>query len=196
MSSSSATTQIGNCRIHYIESGPREGSDVIFLHGLKFKAETWKELGTLDLLDENGRHAVALDLPGFGDSSECDRAKDQVLTDFLLDMKLDKPVIVGPSMGGKLALEFALSYPDYVGGLVLIGAVGVPEYQDELTQIKVPTLIVWGNNDNVSPLEHGQVMHRKIKNSSFYVIEGAGHPCYLDQPSVWHEQLLVFLEKI
>ncbi|MFP3982382.1 MAG: alpha/beta fold hydrolase [Desulfurivibrionaceae bacterium] len=196
MSSRSLTEEIGKCLIHYIESGPGEENDVVLLHGLKFKAETWQELGTLDLLREKGKHALALDLPGFGASPECDNGKDQVLADFIHTLKLEKPVIVGPSMGGKLAIEFALSYPDLVGGLVLIGAVGVSEYKVALPKIEVPTFIVWGDNDTVSPIENGHILHQEIKGSSFYIVEDASHPCYLDQPQVWHEQLLDFLEAI
>ncbi|MFO7761853.1 MAG: alpha/beta hydrolase [Desulfobia sp.] len=194
MSSRALTEEIGECRIHYIESGAEYEKDVVLLHGLKFKAETWQQLGTLDLLNNKGKHALALDLPGFGGSSECHKGKDQILADFLLTRKLDKPVIIGPSMGGKLALEFTLSYPDLIGGLVLLGAVGVPEYQDELSQIKVPTCIIWGDNDSVSPLENGRILHREIKGSSFFVIKDASHSCYLDQPRIWHDQLIDFLE--
>ncbi len=196
MGSRSLMEKLGSCRIHYIESGAVGNRDVVFLHGLKFKAETWQDLGTLDLLSERGHHAVALDMPGFGESSQCDEGKDRVLVDFILARKLEKPVIVGPSMGGKLALELTLSYPDMVGALVLIGAVGVSEYRDGLSRIKVPTLIIWGDNDTISPIENGRILQQEIRDSSFYVINEAAHPCYLDQPGIWHEQLTSFLERI
>jgi pimeloyl-ACP methyl ester carboxylesterase len=35
----------------------------------------------------------------------------------------------------------------------------------------------------------------QIAGSSFFVIDGAPHPCYLDQPVIWHRELVSFLEK-
>jgi abhydrolase domain-containing protein 14 len=186
----------GHCEIHCIEAGPTGVQDIVLLHGMKFKAETWKELGTLDVLAGAGKHAVALDLPGFGASPACESKPGRVLADFLTQMKLAKPVFIGPSMGGRVALEFCLDHPDLVGGLVLVGAVGVLENRDRLSAVRVPTLIVWGGADAVSPIDNGRLLNEKISASSFFVIDGAPHPCYLAQPAIWHRELVSFLEKI
>lgn len=69
----------------------------------------------------------------------------------------------------------------------------------ELPKITAPTLLVWGNEDNETPLFMAKVMDRLIPDAKLSVIEGAGHFCYLERtgdvvsaiwkhlelPSVW-----------
>ena len=47
------TIDLDGCLIHALEAGPKEGRSVILLHGMKFQAETWRELGTLAALRNN-----------------------------------------------------------------------------------------------------------------------------------------------
>lgn len=115
---------------------------------------------------------------------------------FLEKNDLEKPILVGPSMGGQVSLEFCLNHPELVGGLVLLGPVGVKENADRLHQIAVPTLLVWGENDQVSPPANGRLLNEKVRNSSLLVVPGAGHPCYLEAPDLWHEKLIQFLDGI
>lgn len=44
-----------------------------------------------------------------------------------------------------------------------------------LDRIKAPTLIIWGRQDQSTPLSDGQLMHQKIENSQLYVIDEARH---------------------
>lgn len=188
--------RFGQCDVHYIEAGEPGGREVILLHGMKFSARTWQEVGTLERLAEAGCHGLALDLPGFGDSPACETGPARLLCDFLARKKCERPVLVGPSMGGRISLEFALDHPRLLGGLVLVGAVGVQENRERLGDITLPTLIVWGGEDAISPLANGELLSREIGGSSLFVIDGAPHPCYLEQPDQWHRELIRFLEKI
>ncbi len=45
----------------------------------------------------------------------------------------------------------------------------------QVHRIKVPTLVVWGEQDKLIPLSSGEQMHRKIANSSLLVVAGCGH---------------------
>lgn len=54
-------------------------------------------------------------------------------------------------------------------------------------------MILWGGDDRISPLENGRLLAREIGGASFFVIDGATHPCYLEQPEIWHRELLAFL---
>ena len=50
-----------------------------------------------------------------------------------------------------------------------------------LEDIKAQTLLVWGKNDEDTPVYMGEIMERKIKGSGLVVLEDAGHYSYLDQ---------------
>ncbi len=45
----------------------------------------------------------------------------------------------------------------------------------KLSFIKVPTIIVWGDKDNLTPVENAYFINKKIENSKLVIIEGAGH---------------------
>jgi len=160
---------------------------------MKFQAATWQELGTLKALAASGYHCLAVDMPGFGGSAACEAEQEEVLGKWMQMIGVDRPVLVGPSMGGRIALEFAISHPDSLGGLVLVGTVGVEENTTRLSRIDIPTLVVWGSNDQVSPLANSETLLAEIKGSKRYIIDDAPHPCYLDQPDRWHEIILEFL---
>ncbi len=50
-----------------------------------------------------------------------------------------------------------------------------------LSDIKAQTLLVWGRNDEDTPVYMGEIMEREIKGSGLVVLENAGHFSYLDQ---------------
>ncbi len=189
-----SAVELDDYSVHLLHSKVQTSRSVLFLHGMKFTARTWESLGSLEKVADEGFSVYALDLPGFGDSPKADIASVQVLKQVILNQKLDKPVLVGPSMGGKVCLEFALSQPELLGGLVLIGAVGVAEVRDRLSKIKVPTLIVWGSEDAIAPPADGHTLDSLIPDSSLVLLQGAPHPCYLDQPDIWHWELISFLK--
>lgn len=114
-------TRIGP--LHIREAG--EGAPVILLHGAAANA---RELltGLVDVLGEEVR-LIALDRPGFGGSpplAEGPRLQghaDAVAA--LIEAEgLERPVVVGHSYGGAVALRFALDHPGAASGLVLLGA--------------------------------------------------------------------------
>jgi abhydrolase domain-containing protein 14 len=59
---------IQETKIHFLEIGNSQNPSVLFLHGASFKAETWQEIGTLEFICQNQYHAIAVDLPGYGQS--------------------------------------------------------------------------------------------------------------------------------
>ena len=118
---------VGTDKIFYAEHGyasaaARRGIPIIFAHGAAASHLVWG--AQVRALGEITR-AVALDLPGHGRSplpgrNSIDAYRDVVLG--LLDaLRFDRAVIVGHSMGGGIAQTLALSHPDRVAGLGLVG---------------------------------------------------------------------------
>jgi 2-hydroxy-6-oxonona-2,4-dienedioate hydrolase len=64
---------------------------------------------------------------------------------------------------------------------------------DELGQIKVPTLLIWGKNDNVTPPFVGEEFHKLIPNSELAFIDKCGHAPMMEVPQTFNEILEKFL---
>lgn len=62
-----------------------------------------------------------------------------------------------------------------------------------LNQIDLPTLIICGRADVVTPISQSEYMHSHIKNSTLKIIENAGHLSNLEQPDAFNTELLEFL---
>ena len=103
----------------YLDAGA--GPPVVLLHGLG--ATNASMLPTVADLAHDHR-VIAPDLPGFGDSGKPVRAYDpgfyaRWLVAFLDALGIDRAVIVGNSMGGRIAIELGLEAPERVESLVL-----------------------------------------------------------------------------
>ncbi len=67
---------------------------------------------------------------------------------------------------------------------------------EELNQIKVPTLLVWGNNDTITPPFVGQEFHKLIPNSELYFVDKCGHAPMMEVPDEFNAILHKFLKKL
>ena len=63
-----------------------------------------------------------------------------------------------------------------------------------LQQIKNETLIIWGENDKLFPIEYGEMATKFISNSKFHSIQNAGHLPFMDQPAIFNKTLMDFLK--
>lgn len=61
-------------------------------------------------------------------------------------------------------------------------------------KISVPTLLIWGENDEETPLSDGKIFHEKIAHSKLVVVRNAGHFTYLDQPQEVLSEIEAFLQ--
>lgn len=185
--------RIGDTELYCLQETSGSKGEVLLLHGAKFSAATWRELGTLEELADAGYRVCALDMPGYGNSPPSSFPADAVLQEVLQQRAPEGAVIVGPSLGGRYGLDLYFAYQQGVRGLILVGTVGVDAYRQRFREIGVPCLLVWGSEDTVSPPDNARFLEKEIPDAELVMLEGARHPCYLDQPTEWHERLLAFL---
>lgn len=134
-------------RVHYTDQGSKDGKVLVLIHGTASSLHTFNRCAAI--LAEHHR-VIRFDIPGFGLTGqgrpkEYSLATDAAALAALLD-KLDvgRPVtVVGNSLGGRVAWEFALSYPDRVDSLVLIDSVSFP-WPEKPPAIALPGLPVVG----------------------------------------------------
>jgi esterase len=114
---------LGGMRLHYLDWGTAGRPPILFLHGGGLTARTW-DLVCLALRPSH--HCFALDQRGHGDSEwspglEYDTAAHVRDLEALIEhLGLERPVLVGQSMGALNALAYAARHADALGGLVLV----------------------------------------------------------------------------
>lgn len=119
------TARVYGQEIHYYEAG--KGARVIFLHGIVGTATDWAfTLGPVS----KRYHVYALDQIGFGQSSKpLIEYKIATFVHFLQEFmrvrNIPKATIVGNSLGGWIAADFAATHPSLVNRLVLVDAPGL-----------------------------------------------------------------------
>ena len=187
---------VGSQKLHWLEAGPANARPVLLLHGARFDSGTWQSLGTLDRLAKEGFRAIALDLPGFGQSPAAASGTTFDLAAFLAAQRIERPVVVAPSMGGRVALPLVTAHSERVAGFVAVAPVGLPAYESALRKLALPTLVVWGERDEVVPVAQAQALHAWVKDSRLVILSGARHPCYLDRPEEFHTALIAFLRSL
>lgn len=166
--------------------------------------------------------------------------------EFMDGLKLRSAVLTGVSMGGAIALQFALKYPKQVVGLILLGsgsrlrvapailtALGSPNLFEsavdtinqncfsadvsprikelskaimlemrptvmlgdfqacdrfdvtvQLPEIQIPTLILCGSEDKMTPPKYSVYLKESIAGAQLKILEGAGHMAMAEQPDV------------
>jgi pimeloyl-ACP methyl ester carboxylesterase len=123
--------EVSGGKIHAVRRG--KGRPIVMIHGLAGSLQnfTYTTVGQL----EGDFEIIALDRPGCGYSErENDghaRIPEQarMIADFLREQGIEKPLIVGHSLGGAIALTLALNHADQIGGLALLAPLTIlPEH--------------------------------------------------------------------
>lgn len=108
-------------RIHYMEKG--EGRPILFVHGLGAQLHQFRST-LFDKLD--GYRLIAIDRPGSGYSERVAGAtgglseQARVVHHFIEALGLEKPLVVGHSLGGAVSLTLAIEHPNAISGLALL----------------------------------------------------------------------------
>jgi pimeloyl-ACP methyl ester carboxylesterase len=259
--------KIDGMQVHVLRSAKCANADtaktIVLLHGTSASLHTWQ--GWMDELSDE-YCVVSMDLPGFGltgpyanDATQYTSANYADFVIQVLDqLNVDKVILAGNSLGGKIAWRTAALYPERVDTLILVDAVGyrttpksipigfrlaaypilkpilsnilprsvvkksilsvyaddskvdnelVDRYYDlslrtgnrsalsdrlrefdnfeDQTQIKSliqPTLLLWGAQDYLIPVENAYLFHQDIANSQLKVFEDLGHVPHEEDP--------------
>ena len=125
---------VGPYRVHYFVGG--QGTPLLLIHGLGARAEDWTP--QMPAYARSGFRVYAIDLLGYGRTDHPDIAytmqqQADLIRGFLEALHIDKADVIGWSMGGWVALEFALQHPDRVRRLVGMDSAGL-WFQTSLTR--------------------------------------------------------------
>lgn len=175
-------------------------------------------------------------------------------------LRLEQPVLLGVSLGGWLAAEFAIRHASMLRAVVLVDALGLripaapaidlfqlapervraavfadpasalaldlvpdmspqasivpmlkarqafarfswqfpdnPKLMTYLYRVKAPTLIVWGEQDGVVSVSHGQAYRSEIVEAELALLPACGHLPHLEQPEAFATTVLQYLERV
>jgi 4,5:9,10-diseco-3-hydroxy-5,9,17-trioxoandrosta-1(10),2-diene-4-oate hydrolase len=243
--------------IHYYTAG--QGAPLVVIHGGGGDARSW--LKNVAVLAE--KYTVyAPDLPGFGGSQPLDGSYYiPELTDFVESfagsLGLEKFHLVGHSVGGGVALNYALKFPQKIKKLVLISSLclgreialwvrimtlparyadkallaltkgiiwslktilnplkvvvplslasvnfgsSIANFKEQtlvlaerLSDVLIPTLVVWGGRDPIVPVRHAYAAAEVIPDCQLKVFENRGHNVHRDELHQFSNLLTGFL---
>lgn len=164
-------------------------------------------------------------------SGKTDELSENVLK-YLKENKIEQFNLLGHSIGGALALEFASMYSEFIKKIFLVDSEGIygkenalkatwnwiltqihtkgelttsmlrvigvlknpflhlrlakyahrANLKEQATKIKVPTTIIWGEKDHLTPLWQGEELNRLIKGSKLIVLKNSYHNWILNNP--------------
>lgn len=255
MSVDSHTLELKKFRLtlHYYGLAEEKKTPVIFIHGAGGNGTLWHNqlLGLARVCTP-----LAVDLPGHGSSEG--EAADRISTyreqikDFIESAGLSKAVLCGHSMGGAIAMDCALNYPENLAGLILVStgarlkvapkiletyregkqnlslakhlygpdareelvregekmlAETPPEvsYSDftacdqfdameEISNIDLPTLVLCGEQDAMTPPKYSRSLAEKIPGARLELFPTGGHMLMQEQADQVNKAISRFLQ--
>ena len=267
--------EIDGTPVNYVDVGSGDEDPVVLVHGLGGQWQNWLENIPRLALD---RRVVAMDLPGSGvtpmpaDDDITISGYGRCVNALCDKLGLGGIDLVGNSMGGYVAAEVAIQFPERVSRLVLVSAAGISsaetlqapiltfgriataiatnsaarhrrlaarpltrhmslalvarhprllkadlayegffkgagkpgfddalracldyDFRDRLPDVKVPTLIVWGESDSIIPVRDADEFERLIEDSRKVVMKDTGHIPMAERPTAFNDVLVDFL---
>ena len=251
--------KVGQLDIHYLTGG--EGEPLVVIHGGGDSGRAWLE----NAAELSKNYQVYLpDLPGFGHSKAIDEDFDlssyvTFVEDFSRSLGLGHFHLVGHSLGGGIALNYALKFPHKIERLVLISSLclgreialwsrilSLPIFYritkktivsvfraiewlvkkinyplekvtppslfrmsigksimsikgqttvlaNRLSELLMPTLLVWGAKDSIVPVRHAILAAERIPNCQVRVFQDSGHSVYRHRIREFSDLMVRFL---
>jgi pimeloyl-ACP methyl ester carboxylesterase len=140
--------------------------------------------------DAYGQFLIKMGVDKFINTKQSD-ALNTKITNFITNVSNELNRIVAKDLYSIVRTEY-LRKSIFQENPIPIAAVGlVTETLFDIPKIKVPTLILWGENDDITPLRTGYVLNELIENSQLEIINNSGHVPILDSK----ERYLSYLEQ-
>ncbi|MEP7005690.1 MAG: alpha/beta hydrolase [Sphingomonas bacterium] len=118
---------IDGIRLHYSDHG--HGPAIVMIHGLCGQMRNFSYALTDQLIADH--RVILVDRPGSGYSAAAPSAaipaQAKLIAGLIDALELDRPLVVGHSLGGAVALALALDHPDKVSGLALLAPLTQPQ---------------------------------------------------------------------
>ena len=116
-------------KLAYIEEGAHTET-LLFIHGLAASSFSWMK--NIPALSKQYK-CIAIDLPGNGHSDYGDYDYDisffvACIKEFVVELGLKKFSLVGHSLGGQIAIQFAATYPELLHKLILVAPAGLETF--------------------------------------------------------------------
>ena len=238
-----------------------DGPPLLYLHDTFTAADLWLVLH--DRLASQYEIVVPVH-PGCAgsDDTDIDTMEDMVFhyLDVCEAVALERPIVIGASLGGWIAAEIAVRYTSLLQGLILIDALGLrvpdaptadilrldatqtrahlfadassdlarrvipdvpgaadlpvllqarhclarfawqfpdnPKLARYLYRVRVPTLIIWGEQDGLVSSAHGQAYQQSIAGAVLHLVPQSGHLPHVEQPEACTRLVTDFLKHV
>jgi len=187
--------EVDKTRVRYVESGT--GPAIVMVHGNAGSVDDFN-FNSLGMLCRNHR-VIAVDRPGHGKSDRPNGATLQLQTrllhDALVRLGVTRPILVGHSWGGSLALAYAVEYGNELSGIILLAPAAYSDGgADQFMRTVLKTPLIGDVTIDLGRLLFGKHVLKKELKRAFYPDSVPDE--YLRYASSWlhHEQLRSILE--
>ena len=154
--------------VHLRDEGPKDAPAIVLLHGSNADLHTWQPW--VERLEQDYR-VIRFDQIGHGLSGPAPDGDYRTpafveVVDRVADrLGLDRFVLAGNSMGGAIAVGYAIDHPDRLAGLVLIDAGGAPKKGDERGNIGFKLAATPGINAVMQSVTPRSLIERSLDQS-------------------------------
>jgi len=244
----------------YNDEGPAQSAfpPVVLLHGMLGDLSNWTD--AVRALSDQGYRVLAPIIPVYDlplRKTNVPNLAASVRT-FVEAMNLGTVVLAGNSLGGHIALLYALRHPEDVAAMVLSGSSGIYEatlgtgtmrrydrefirertemtfydpkhatdelvdemldivsdrpralrlikvarsadtetVTEQLSQLDMPSLLVWGRDDVITPPEVAREFRDRLPNAQLHFIDRCGHAPMIEHPDTFNRIMLDFLDEL
>ncbi|MDQ3805341.1 MAG: alpha/beta hydrolase [Acidobacteriota bacterium] len=156
---------------------------------------------------ERVRALVLADTRAQGDTDEARRAREETarralsegmepIADSMLPKLLSPSALAARPDVAERVRAMILATPPEGAAAALRGMAVRPDQTDWLPEISVPTLIIVGSEDALTPPSDSETMRARIGGARLEVVEGAGHVSNLERPAEFNRALAEFLDRV